>query len=267
MSLILHLSDTHFGAERDEVVEALLRLAEAQRPDIAILSGDVTQRARTAEFAAARRFLDRLTASAGRTLVLAGNHDIPLFAVWRRLFAPYLGYQRQLGPDLEPSHEDEHLLVVGVRTTRRYRHIDGTVSARQVARVGERLRQSGSALKLVVTHQPVHVQRREDAHNLLHGRAAALQHWSASGADLILGGHIHLPFVAPLRAAHGLPREVWAVQAGTAVSRRTRPGVPNSVNLIRHAAQASACVIERWDYDVAIRCFVPGAATHATLAR
>lgn len=267
MSLILHLSDTHFGAERDEVVAALLQLAEAQRPDVAILSGDVTQRARPAEFAAAKHFLDRLAASAGRTLVLAGNHDIPLFAVWRRLLAPYRAWQRAFGPELEPSFEDDRLLVVGVRTTRRYRHIDGTVSARQVARVAERLRRSRSALKLVVTHQPVHVERREDAHNLLHGRAAALRHWSAAGADLILGGHIHLPFVAPLRAVHGLPREVWAVQAGTAVSRRTRPGVPNSVNLIRHDAGTVDCLVERWDYDAATRCFVPGATTQARLGR
>jgi 3',5'-cyclic AMP phosphodiesterase CpdA len=267
MSLILHLSDTHFGAERVEVVEALLRLAQTQRPDLAILSGDVTQRARREEFAAARHFVDRLAASAGRTLVLPGNHDIPLFAVWRRLFAPYGGYCRVFGPELEPSFEDARLLVVGVRTTRRYRHIDGTVSARQVARVGERLRRSAAALKLVVTHQPVHVERREDAHNLLHGRAAALRQWSAAGADLILGGHIHLPFAAPLQAAHGLPREVWAVQAGTAVSRRTRPGIANSVNLIRHDAGAGRCAIERWDYDASTQAFARGAVTDAGLSR
>ena len=265
MSLVLHLSDTHFGTERDEVVAALLRLSEQQQPDVAVLSGDVTQRGRSDEFAAARRFVDAL--SARTKLVLPGNHDIPLFDVWRRVFAPYLNHRRTFGKTLEPEYEDDALLIVGIRTTRRYRHVDGTVSARQVARTSARLRSGGTRLKLVVTHQPVHVQRDEDAHNLLHGRAAALRGWSQAGADLILGGHIHLPFVVPLREAHGLPREVWAVQAGTALSRRTRPGVPNSVNLIRHAPGGNACAIERWDFAADAQAFQLGATTDVTLDR
>lgn len=265
MSLVLHLSDTHFGVERDEVVAALLTLAAQQQPDVAVLSGDVTQRGRSDEFAAAKRFVDALTA---RTkLVLPGNHDIPLFDLWRRVFAPYLNHRRAFGPLLEPEHEDADLLIVGIRTTRRYRHVDGTVSAAQVARSSERLRRSPARLKLVVTHQPVHVQDARDAHNLLHGRSTAMHDWAAAGADLILGGHIHLPFVAPLRATHSLPREVWAVQAGTAVSRRTRPGVPNSVNLIRHASGADCCAVERWDYAADTATFVLGASTDIALDR
>lgn len=265
MSLVLHLSDTHFGTERAEVVAALLRLSEQQQPDVAVLSGDVTQRGRSDEFAAARRFVDAL--SARTKLVLPGNHDIPLFDVWRRVFAPYLNHRRTFGKTLEPEYEDDALLIVGIRTTRRYRHVDGTVSTRQVARTSARLRAGGTRLKLVVTHQPVHVQRDEDAHNLLHGRAAALRGWSQAGADLILGGHIHLPFVAPLRDIHGLPREVWAVQAGTALSRRTRPGVPNSVNLIRHAPGGTACAIERWDFAAESQAFQLGATTDVVLDR
>lgn len=265
MSLVLHLSDTHFGTERGEVVEALLRLSAEQRPDVAVLSGDVTQRGRSDEFAAARRFIDALVA--GTRLVLPGNHDIPLFDPWRRLFAPYRNHRRVFGEELEPAYQDDALLIIGVRTTRRYRHVDGEVSARQVERTSSRLRSGGTRLKLVVTHQPVHVESREDQHNLLHGRAAALRSWSQAGADLILGGHIHLPFSVPLRDAHGLEREVWAVQAGTAVSRRTRPGVPNSVNLIRHAPGSGGCTVERWDFAAGHKAFRLGAITGITLDR
>lgn len=265
MSLVLHLSDTHFGVERGEVVLALLKLADEQRPDVAVLSGDVTQRGRREEFAAARRFIDALTAR--RKLVLPGNHDIPLFDLGRRLFAPYWNHRRAFGPELEPEHEDEQLLILGIRTTRRYRHVDGTVSAAQVRRSSQRLRGSRARLKLVVTHQPVHVQSEVDHHNLLRGRETALGGWSAAGADLILGGHIHLPFVAPLRSIHGLPREVWAVQAGTAVSRRTRPGAPNSVNLIRHDDRTGQCRVERWDFDASSAAFACATATDVALDR
>ena len=119
----------------------------------------------------------------------------------------------------------------------------------------------------MVTHQPVHVQHAEDEHNLLHGRAAALQVWSQAGADLILGGHIHLPFTQALREVHQLPREVWAVQAGTAVSRRTRQGTSNSINLIRHQPGTSDCKVERWDYDADQQRFTVGSIARLALDR
>lgn len=247
MSLILHVSDTHFGTEQPPVVEALLALAHQQRPDVAVLSGDITQRARHSEFAAAKAFIERLPVPA--RVLLPGNHDISLLNPWRRLVTPHRHFLRMLSDVLEPEFENADLLIVGVNTTRRFRHVDGCVSLQQIQRVSERLRHAPAAkLKLVVTHQPVHVMRERDAHNLLHGRAAAMRAWSQAGAHLILGGHIHLPFVQPLREAHGLPREVWAVQAGTAVSSRVRPGGPNSVNLIRHSPDRARCVVERWDY-------------------
>ena len=108
------------------------------------------------------------------------------------------------------------------------------------------------------------VTRAEDASNQLHGRDAAVKRWSGAGADLVLGGHIHLPFVKPLQSdVSGCPRALWAVQAGTAVSSRVRSGAPNSVNLIRqlHAtaddrdAAGRACVVERWDYSADGDCF------------
>jgi hypothetical protein len=69
----------------------------------------------------------------------------------------------------------------------------------------------------------------EDVPNRVRGRAAALQRWAAAGADLVMGGHIHLPYVIALQ---DMARPIWAVQAGTTVSSRVRKDVPNSVNLL-----------------------------------
>ena len=100
---------------------------------------------------------------------------------------------------------------------------------------------------MVMVHQPVAVTRPEDEANLLIGHAQAVSAWSEAGADLIVGGHIHLPFVLPLR---GATRQAWCVQAGTAVSSRTRRGVPNSVNLIRPSSDAAGrqCEVAQWDF-------------------
>ena len=87
MSVLLQISDPHFGTEQAPVVDALLTLAHAQRPDLVVLSGDITQRARRAQFAAARRFVERLAPSA--LLAIPGNHDIPLFNPVARLLWPY----------------------------------------------------------------------------------------------------------------------------------------------------------------------------------
>ena len=253
MTVLLHVSDTHFGTEVPAVVAALQRLSERLDPDLLVVSGDVTQRARHHQFDAARRALGALRAR--RRLLLPGNHDIPLFNLVQRLFDPYRGWRRAFGAELAPRIEDADLMVLGVRSTRRWRHIDGEVSRRQVEAVAQRLhRATPQQLRIVVTHHPVQVPRAEERHNLLRGHREAIRRWSEAGADLILGGHIHLPFVQALRETRrGLPRAVWAVQAGTAVSSRLRGAAGNSVNLIRSAdsSQPRRCSVERWDYDPA----------------
>ncbi|GFO64999.1 metallophosphoesterase [Geomonas paludis] len=250
MTCLLHISDTHFGTEQPEVVVALLALARDHAPDLLVLSGDVTQRARRRQFRAARDFLEIVPALA--TMVLPGNHDIPLFNLAARIFAPYRNYQEVLAEPLEAEFESDELLVLGVNSTRPRRHTVGEVSAAQVVRVAERLRQAGDRqLRVVVAHQPVRATRDSDRKNLLRGHEAAVRAWADAGADLILGGHIHLPHLRPLKEVFpDLPRRIWSVLAGTAVSSRVRGDVPNSVNLIHYSStdDPPCCTVERWDF-------------------
>lgn len=253
MSVVLQISDTHFGTEQATVVEALAVLAQRERPDLLVLSGDITQRARPAQFAAARAFADRLGAP---VLAVPGNHDIPLFDLWSRLRDPYARYRAAFGHDLEPVLVSGELMVVGVNTTRAWRHKHGEVSVAQIERVAQRLAGAAAGqLRVVVVHQPAAVTRPQDAPDLLRGHAQALRRWAEAGADLVLGGHIHLPYVMPAPAPG---RPLWVVQAGTAVSSRVREGVPNSVNLVRWgtAAPPGVCEIERWDHSASAGAFV-----------
>ena len=264
MSVLLQISDTHFGTELPHVVEALVTLAAQQRPDVVVVSGDITQRARPAQFRAARAFVDRLGAP---VLAIPGNHDIALFDLWARLTRPYARYAAAFGAELEPVYASPDLMVVCVNTTRAWRHKHGEVSARQIDRVARLLAGAGAAqLRLVVVHQPLAVTRAEDAPNRLRGHAAAQQRWAAAGADLVMGGHIHLPYGIALP---GLARPMWAVQAGTAVSSRLREGVPNSVNLLRWGADSSPgyCHIEQWEFSADELAFVRAAVTEVRPAR
>lgn len=264
MSVLLQVSDLHFGTEQPAVMEALVSLAGRLRPDVVVLSGDITQRARQAQFRAARAFVDRLGAP---VLAIPGNHDIPLFNLWARLRHPYAQHIAAFGTNLEPVHDSPDLRVVCVNTTRARRHKHGEVSAAQVERVASALQgaQPGQ-LRVVVVHQPVAVTRTEDVQNLLRGHEAALLRWAQAGADIVMGGHIHLPFVKPLQ---GLARPMWAVQAGTAVSSRVRNGMPNSVNLLRWGAAAPEghCAVEQWDFSSTDQAFVQVKVTEVIPAR
>ncbi len=257
MTLVAQISDPHFGTEQAPVVEALVRFVREQAPSLAILSGDITQRARRAQFQAARAFVDRLAVA--NTLVIPGNHDIPLYNLAARVAQPYAAFRRAFGRELEPEFESDELLVLTLNTTRAYLHEKGVVSPRQIEHVARRLeRAKATQLRIVVTHQPVSVTRREDRADLLRGHSRAVRRWAIAGADLILGGHIHLPFVQALHESRrGLARKVWAVQAGTAVSSRVRHDAGNSVNLIRCATPSTPrrCSVERWDYDAAVDRF------------
>ncbi|WP_119156991.1 metallophosphoesterase family protein [Caldimonas tepidiphila] len=270
MTCVMHISDPHFGTQREPVVEAVLRLARQVAPELVVLSGDVTQRARRSQFAAAAAFLQRLPEGTAH-LAVPGNHDIPLYNLPARLASPYGGYKRVFGSVLEPLHESAELLVIGLNTTRPYRHKNGEVSPQQIDRVARRLRAArAEQLRIVVAHHPLHVTREKDIENLLRGHEGAARAWAAAGADLVLGGHIHLAYVKPLSDhVKGLSRPLWAVQAGTATSHRVRGTVPNSLNLIRHepGRDPGHCVVERWDYVAASEAFEPLEHTRIPLHR
>jgi 3',5'-cyclic AMP phosphodiesterase CpdA len=250
MTTIIQISDPHFGTERPEVVSALLELVHRLTPDLVVLSGDVTQRAKAREFAAAAAFIKALAVP--RVLAIPGNHDISLFDPVSRFSRPYAGFRSVFGADLEPTFRSPDCLALGVKTTRRYRHVDGEISEEQRGRVAEALRRAQpDQVRLVVVHQPVAVPRASEQKNVVNGHAASIAAWAEAGADVILGGHIHLPFILPLHELQPtLPRHLWAVNAGTAVSSRTRYDAGNSVNVVLIDATRArpSCTVEEWTY-------------------
>jgi hypothetical protein len=88
----------------------------------------------------------------------------------------------------------------------------------------------------------------------------AIAAWTEAGCDLVLGGHIHLPYVLRV-APHGSGRGLWVVQAGTATSHRTRPGAPNSFVEMLWPAPGEGpggrrCEWRHWDFEAASGEFV-----------
>jgi predicted phosphodiesterase len=199
MTVILHLSDTHFGTEEGPWSRALQALVREVKPVAAILSGDITQRARRAQFAAARAFCDSLRVD--HLLTLPGNHDIPLYNLAARLFAPYRGYARAFGHNLEPELEFADVLVVGVNTTPA-----GAAQGRRGLPAADpaRVRAAARRPARAAAHRGDAPAGLRDAAGGREGPAARRRGGGAGlvarGADLVLGGHIHLPYVSDVCA-------------------------------------------------------------------
>jgi 3',5'-cyclic AMP phosphodiesterase CpdA len=239
MRRILHLSDLHFGRTRPELVTPLVDAVREVRPHVVTVSGDFTQRARSAQFRAARAFLDRLEAP---VVAVPGNHDVPLGNLGMRVVAPFRAYRHWIDTDLEPVFCDDALIVVGLNTADPLAWQRGRVRPASLERACRRLREAGpDRVRIVVAHHPFeHLpgERKE----LMPGADSALRRLSACGAQIVLTGHLHAWRAAPFTLPEG-HEGMLQVQAGTGLSTRLR-GEANDFNLI--TADGDTVSVERF---------------------
>jgi 3',5'-cyclic AMP phosphodiesterase CpdA len=229
MKRIAHISDLHFGRIETGIEEGLLRDLDGCRADLVVVSGDLTQRARENQFVRARAFLDRIAAP---TLVVPGNHDIPLYNAARRLLNPLGRYRRHISDDLSPVYRDDEIAVFGVNTTRRFPVIMGRVSISRIAEVCREVKVlSGHAFRIVVAHHPFLAPAHGAPFRLVGRAKRALAAFAACGVELVLAGHYHMAYAgisfSEDAAFHG---RILVIQGAT-VSSRTR-GEPNSYHII-----------------------------------
>lgn len=245
MTTLAHVSDLHFGAETPEVVDALLADLARAKPTLVIVSGDLTQRGRTRQFQAARRFLDRISCA---KLVVPGNHDIPLFDVFRRFLAPLTRYRRHIADDVNPFVSLGEVAVLGLNTARSNTWKNGRLSERQIETIRGTLSPvSKETVKVLVTHHPFLPPPGERSPPLVGRAAEALQAAEQSGVDLILAGHLHHGYTGDIRTHHrDIQRSILVAQAGTATSHRTRDE-PNSYNVIHIARHRIGFGVRVWD--------------------
>jgi predicted phosphohydrolase len=125
MRTVAHLSDPHFGRIDRATVQALIATVTEARPDIVVVSGDLTQRAKGSEFQEARQFLEALPSP---QIVVPGNHDVPLYNVLARALKPLRNYQRYISKELEPFYCDDEIAIVGINTARSLTFKGGRIS-------------------------------------------------------------------------------------------------------------------------------------------
>lgn len=231
MRTIAHLSDLHFGRVNAALLEPLTEFLHAAKPDVLVVSGDLTQRAKSEEFIAAKAFLDTFSMP---KIIVPGNHDVPLYNVFRRFFSPLKRYQRHITTDMEPFFVDDEIAVLGINTARSLVFKGGRVNREQLARVRARLDPLDDKLvKVLVTHHPFDLPADMDKDDLVGRARKAMKEFANCGVDVLLGGHMHTSEAVTTdnRYKHGA-YSALSIQAGTATSTRQR-GEANSFNILR----------------------------------
>lgn len=247
MRCIAHISDLHFGTEDPAIAAGLKEDLRAQDPSLVAVSGDLTQRARGGQFRAAKEFLDQLPKP---QVIVPGNHDVPLYDVFRRFLSPLGRYKRIISDVIDPCYEDSEIILTGINTARSLTWKSGRISLQQMEGMRRQIcPPGGDRFKIVMTHHPFIPPPGDRVHAIdLVGRAAlALPIMDECGVDLLLAGHLHHGYSGDVRTYYpATSRSIIVVQAGTAISRRVRTE-PNGYNILRLDRTTIEIEVRIWD--------------------
>jgi 3',5'-cyclic AMP phosphodiesterase CpdA len=251
MRTLVHLSDLHFGRVNPAILEPLLGFIYDAKPDLVAVSGDLTQRARTEEFKAAREFLNAIPFA---QIVVPGNHDVPLFNVFSRFIHRLDGYRRFISDDLAPFYADAEIAVAGLNTARAFTFKDGRINAGQLEELQKRFQNVASEqTKIVVTHHPFDLPAGAEGGRVVGRAEQAMAALARCGVDLLLAGHFHIAHTGSSTTRFQIQGySALLVASGTSTSTRGR-GQPNSFNVIR--TELLRIAVQRWAWEPGLARF------------
>ncbi len=254
MATLLHLSDLHFGTPfRPEVARAVVAMGEELRPDVVVVSGDMTQRAKASEFEQAAEFLKLFSMP---VVVTPGNHDVPFYRFWERFLAPYRNYRRYISRDLNTVTEVAGLLIVTLNSSRRFTLTNGRIRRSQLDFASRAFEEADESLvRIVVTHHHLAPPPGFERSNVMPFARRALKRFTELEVGLILAGHMHRAYIG--NSLDFFPgdlerRGIVIVQCGTTTSSRGRgrERLRNTLNVIRVSDDTIRVAHHAWISDL-----------------
>lgn len=237
MTRIVHISDLHFGYEHREMAESLLACVNRQQSDMVVITGDLTHRARPAQFADAAAFLSGIKAP---ILVVPGNHDIPLYNLASRFIQPWAGYRRSIEVTLAPIGQAGRVRVLGINSVDPFSWRRGVLRGASVRAATAQI--DPAAMNIVAIHHPM-LQAPDAPKELARNAGTALAMLEDAGVQVVLSGHLH-QWEAKSLPGPGRSTRILHIHAGTALC--ARPEDPSNEFAVLDFGDDSTVIIRRY---------------------
>lgn len=221
---IVHISDLHFGMHHEFIIQYFLDDISEIKPDIIIISGDITQRAKDEQYQMFQVFLKKLQ---GEVFIVPGNHDIPLHNFFARIFNPFEKYQTYISPELTAQFSNNSLRILGVNSVNPYRVKDGKFSSQTMQKIKKYFEPSFNGLSILFFHH--NFDYLEGMHKPLENYQQFLRYLKESSIDIVCTGHSHYANVSLIeKNNHKLS---LLLHAGSLLCKRSKDGL-NSYYLL-----------------------------------
>lgn len=201
---IAHISDLHFSSSLfvSQWADNVIRIMDGERPDLLVVTGDLTNEGYASEFEAAKDFLDGLKAM--DRLVVPGNHDS------RNL--GYTIFEELIGSRF-PVYEGNGVTVLGLDSTEPDLD-DGHVGREHYGDIRERF-QGPNVRVLALHHHLIPIPGTGRERQIPSDAGDLLGVCKDVGVDIVLSGHKHIPWIWNLDGC-------YFITAATATTRRLK---------------------------------------------
>lgn len=219
---LLHISDLHWGKKLSpSFAYKIKEFSKKEKVDYILVSGDLTQRAKKREFISVKRYLDSLEVP---YIAIPGNHDVPLYPIHLRFFAPFLRYKKYFNPDLEPEIITKNFCVFGLCSAHNLTSSEGRIKKKQIAKLRKKLmRTSPSQILIILIHHPLIYADPADRDRTIWGSPLLIDLFREIPPDLILSGHYHNRFFYNLRDFYPkLKKDTYIIFSSTSTTERGR---------------------------------------------
>lgn len=178
---IVQISDLHFGREDRLAMQIGLETINHLNPNLILVAGDLTQRAKKSEFLKCKAYLESFRAP---KLIVPGNHDIPLYDLFLRFKRPFQNFQAYIQPDLGFYYSDDFCNILGMNSVYPKHYKNGKISAEDTQKAFAIFQESfGKKQNIIVAHHPIdYLNRIYDPENFEKLLAVT---------DIWLSGHTH----------------------------------------------------------------------------
>lgn len=212
---MIHISDLHFGHENADIIQAFLSDCDTLKPDLIIISGDLTQRARKKQFQSLTRFLNALDCT---TLMVPGNHDVPLWNPYERIIRPFYRYMKFTQSDITTKWSNAQIKVLGLCSVDPTNIKNGQLSQHDFESITNYFKPSTEQVNLLFFHH--NFDYRSGAHKPLENHQAFMKCLLSSHVDIICTGHLHFAQTATFRKNNTKP--CLSIHAGSLSCKRSK---------------------------------------------